>query len=313
MHVCYIDEAGNDQVLSTADAPPVLAIAGLTLAEARLKDFTWRFLNLKKKFNPSLCSGKLTDVIRTEIKGADLRSDLRSGSRRRRTRAIAILDDVVDLIEDCGATLVGQVWVKADGTGVPDGFYPDAIAGMAADMQAMLAAADSRGLMILDARTKWKNVPSVNGITTRRFRSGGDPLSCMIESPVFGHSDTHVALQVADLVASALIFPMACAVYCQDLQGNVHAHHSAYADLHERYGPRLLALEHKYVNSDGYRKGGIQVRDKRNQQPRHLLYSKPTLATTKAAPVVPLQRDPKARKRFRGGVQVTQSEATPSA
>ena len=38
---------------------------------------------------------------------------------------------------------------------------------------------------------------------------------------MFGHSDAHVALQIADIVASALLFPMACAAYCYELGKNV--------------------------------------------------------------------------------------------
>lgn len=79
------------------------------------------------------------------------------------------------------------------------------------------------GLMILDSRTKVKNVGSVHGIITRKFKSGGDNLANLIESPVFGHSDSHIGLQLADIVASAGIFPMACAAYCDDLVPSAQA------------------------------------------------------------------------------------------
>lgn len=40
--------------------------------------------------------------------------------------------------------------------------------------------------------------------------------------PLFAHSDNHVGLQVADLLASTLVFPMAAAAYGAP-EGNVHA------------------------------------------------------------------------------------------
>ena len=300
MHLCYVDEAGNDQVLDVRDAPPVLAIAGITIADSRLKDFVWEYMAIKKRFNPQLERVKLSELIRTEVKGANLRADIRSGSHRRKRRAIGFLDQVMKLLEETNATLVGQIWVKANGAGISSGFYPDAIAGMAADVQAQLAAASSRGLMIIDAQTHWKTVPSVNGITTRRFRSGGDALDCMMESPVFGHSDAHIALQVADIVASALLFPMACAAFCADVTDNAHPH-PAYAELQERYGSRLRDLEHRYVDAQGFKNGGIRVRNKRDFAPAHQLYS----ASPVQATVTPLRPDRRDRTRTRRGAAGT--------
>ena len=36
----------------------------------------------------------------------------------------------------------------------------------------------------------------------------------ILELPLFGHSDNHAALQIADLVCPALLFPMAAQTYC---------------------------------------------------------------------------------------------------
>jgi hypothetical protein len=56
--------------------------------------------------------------------------------------------------------------------------------------------------------TKSKNVPSVQRITTQRVSQWRRRLPARVESPVFGHSDAHVVLQIADLVVSAMLFPM---------------------------------------------------------------------------------------------------------
>lgn len=145
--------------------------------------------------------------------------------------------------------------------------YPEAIAKIAEQFEAQLRVADTNGMMILDARTMFKNVPSVQTITTRPFRPGGDNLRHLAESPVFGHSDTHVLLQVADRIASAGLFPMTCAAYCDDVLGNAHPHPS-YDQLQTRSGERLRRLEHWYVDDDGRRRGGVIVFDTRKRDRR---------------------------------------------
>lgn len=275
VHLCYVDESGNDQLLDRRDAPPVLVIAGLIVPQARLKDAMWRFLDIKKTFNRSLQSAPLSDLIKTEIKGADLRADVRSGVHKRSRRAIGLLDRVMDLLEADNASLVGQIWVKQDSAGVPPNYYAASIGRIAVEFESLLAAGQSEGVMILDARTKSKNVPNVHGTTTQKFKTGGDPLPHLVESPVFGHSDAHVALQVADIVASALLFPLACLAYCDGLKNNVHPHPN-YEKIRSRYAERLRKLEYRYSAADGSRKGGIVVRDNRGKRSSLALYGGPT-------------------------------------
>lgn len=258
----YVDEAGNDQLLDRPDAPPVLAVAGLTIAENKLKPLVWDFIGLKKEFNPQIAKGRLSEVIKYEVKGADLRADLRSDSRRARRRAQSMVDNVLTLVETMNGTITGCVCVKADGMGIPRFYYADSIARIAADFHAQLAAASTPGLLILDAQTKSKNTPNVHGITTRKFKTGGDPMPLLLESPVFGHSDAHVALQIIDIVVSTLIFPMACRAYCRNATDNTHST-EAYDGIAHRWGARLQRLEHRYLDHTGERRGGIAVRNDR--------------------------------------------------
>jgi len=267
LFLCYIDEAGDEQALRTRTDPPVLVIGGIIVEETNAQSLIWDFLQLKKKFNPSLSRDgvKLSDVVAFEIKGSNLRADMRSSSRRRRRAAFGILDAVLDLLDHHNALILGDIQIKGPG---PLGrwVYSKTVSSLADQFETLLRAADSTGLMVLDARTKSKNVPSVNGITTQRFRSGGGTYPHLVESPVFGHSDAHVALQIADLMVSALLFPMACAGYCLCLIDNTHPS-SEYLGVRERYGARLRLLEHKYLASDGRRAGGIRVYDHMNHQP----------------------------------------------
>ncbi|HEY2670590.1 MAG TPA: DUF3800 domain-containing protein [Rugosimonospora sp.] len=241
--LCYIDEAGNEQVLDPAlpDACPVLVVAGLVVAEAQVKPLAWEFLNIKKKYLPGARVGNsrlLSDLIRTEIKGADLRADIRSTSRRRGRWAIGILEDTLRLLETARCGIAGHVWINREGQGLRTASYALSVAKIAEDFHSQLAAAAAPGIMILDARTKSKNVPNVHTITTRKFRSGGDPLPRLVESPVFGHSDSHIGLQIADLVASAVLFPLACLAYCANLSWNTHCHPN-YERIRHRFGWRL--------------------------------------------------------------------------
>jgi hypothetical protein len=117
---------------------------------------------------------------------------------------------VLKLLEEEHAAIIGEVFIKGEKP-LSNWVYPQAVAAIANRFEHQLRAADTQGMIIMDARTKVKNTPSVHRLTTERFKSGGDPVAHLIESPTFGHSDAHVVLQIADIVASALLFPMACA------------------------------------------------------------------------------------------------------
>lgn len=206
LYLCYIDEAGNGQTLDPArpDAPPVLVVGGFTVHDSAIKDLTWDFLKAKKKYRPQLRHAMhLSEVIHTEIKGSDVRKDVRLGNRDRRRAAILLLDSVLAILERYNTRILARVWVKEEGLAFNEtGVYSTSVGSLTETFQAQLADAHARGVMILDSRTKSKNAPNVHCVTTRKYRAGGDGLKGVIESPVFGHSDTHTLLQLSDLVLS---------------------------------------------------------------------------------------------------------------
>jgi hypothetical protein len=242
-------------------------LGGVIIAEAKAKALVWDFLQLKKRFNPSLerPEVRLSDVVSFEMKGSDLRADMRAASRRRRGRAYQIIGSVMHLLEKHDAVIVADIHIKGQES-LGRRVYPQSIHALMSEFETLLRAANTKGMAILDSRTKTKNVPSVNQITTQRFRSGGDAFVHLVESPVFGHSDAHVGLQIADLVVSAMLFPLACAGYCLCLLDNVHPS-EAYLDVRERFGERLRLLEHRYLDGEGSRAGGVRVHDHMNHQP----------------------------------------------
>lgn len=272
MLLAYLDESGDEQPLRTPEDPPVLVIAAVVVGHENVKTIVWRFLQLKKRYNPSLAKDgvQLSDLIRFEVKGSNVRRDVRSATRRNRRRAIGFLDAVLKLLEEEHASILGEVYIKG-AKPLSTWVYPDAVARLASRFEHQLEAAGTQGMIIMDARTKVKNTPSVHRLTTARFKSGGDPISHLIESPTFGHSDAHVVLQIADLLASAFLFPMACVGYCNGLIHNVHIN-DTYAEVRKRYGPRVKALEYRYTDDDGKRITGVRVSDRLNFQPARALY-----------------------------------------
>lgn len=272
MLLAYVDESGDEQPLRTPDDPPVLVIAGLMVDHERAKSLVWKYLQLKKRFNDSLQAEgvRLSDLIRFEVKGSELRKDIRSAGRRNRRRAFGFLDAVLKLLSDEHATVIGEIYIKGEKP-LSKWTYSEAVAAIAEQFEVQLRAAETQGCMILDARTKWKNTPSVHRVTTARFKSGGDPFPHLIESPTFGHSDSHVVLQIADIVVSALLFPMACAAYCGCLIHNIHLN-DEFAAVRGRYATKVRSLEHRYYDAVGKRSGGIRVTDLLNRQPTLQLY-----------------------------------------
>ncbi|WP_197079949.1 DUF3800 domain-containing protein [Mycobacterium haemophilum] len=269
--LAYVDESGDEQPLRTETDPPVLVLAAVTVNHQRVKSLVWDFLQLKKTFNDSLKKSgvQLSDVIRFEVKGSELRKDIRSPGRRNRRRAFGLLDSVLKLLEKHQATVMAEIFVK--GQQPPSRWvYSNAVAALATRFEKQLAAADTQGCMILDARTKAKNTPSVHRITTSRFKSGGDQVPHLIESPTFGHSDAHVVLQIADLLASAILFPMACSAYCGCLIHNLHLN-DEFAVVRGRYASRIRQLE-RCAGVDGKRFGGVRVIDALNRMPKRHLY-----------------------------------------
>ena len=262
MDFCFVDESGSAETLDPAQpsCTPVFVLVGLLVPGEKLRDLNWEFLQLKKQFNPSLANVRLSELIQTEVKGSDLRADLRSGKRDRERRTIGLLDKTLKLLEKHGCSVVGRVVVKDPLSPLQDSsLYSSASWWVCRTFHECLNQRGREGLVILDSRTKVKNTPNAVGIATQMYRTGGDPLHRLVEVPVFGHSDSHVALQIADLIASAVLFPASCAAYAMQHTWNHHAN-PAYLDVRSRFGPRLKKLQYRYYDQNaGHWKGGIHA------------------------------------------------------
>ncbi len=265
MFYCYLDESGCTGALPASDSAiqPVLVIAGLILAHERLRPFTQDFLEIKRRFFPNLLTpdSHYLDWILKEIKGSDLRRAIRAGNRNERRHAIGFMERILDLIERHDAHIIGRIWVK--GIGLPfngTATYTYSVQSICRYFQNFLAVHDTSGIMIADSRDKVRNARVSHSIFTRKFRAAGDEYDRILEMPVFGHSDNHAGIQVADLVCSSMFFPMATYAYCL---GHVQSTHVSllYRQIRDRLGRRLECRQYRYQDQSGKWTGGITVSD----------------------------------------------------
>lgn len=129
-------------------------------------------------------------------------------------------------------------------------------------------------VLVADSRTKPQNAVVAHSILTRKLGAVGDVYPHLAETPVYGHSENHVGLQLADLRCSSLLFPMAVAAYCQGHVSSLHVR-PGYEILRARFGRRLQTLQHRYREGRAYR-GGITVSDAIGGRPGRLLFTPPS-------------------------------------
>lgn len=256
MLACYLDEAGDTGTLTTATSPiqPVLCLLGLTLNLERLREFTLEFTNIKTRFFPGLfpaAQPRLEKILK-EVKGSDIRAAFRTTrrDRRRRHHHIGFLDALFTLVETYGCRVFGRVWVKAIGVHVNSvTTYTSSIQAICSTFQHLLVSQAQSGCMILDPRTKTQDRRVSFSIFTQKFKATGDAYPRLIEMPTFGQGENHAGIQVADLLCSGVLFPLAAYTYCTGHVNNIHVN-PGYAVLKNRYGTKLRALQHRYYDGE---------------------------------------------------------------
>lgn len=274
MKLCYIDEAGDGRRpgRQEADVPPAFVICGLVVDSSNLPALTGDHLAVKARFRPPAAGSQALDDILTEIKGGDLRGNVRKSNRE--DQSFLFLDAVMDLLERHDVGLLGRVWIKNPLEDSDEkAIYTFSVQNIARHLQRHLSLSGSSGLIICDSRSFKQNVDVAHSVFTQKFRRAGDALPNIVEAPLFCHSNNHAGTQLADIVASALVFPMACRTYCQDYDDRLYAH-PAFDLLKERYGSRLMALQQKlrYRLPRGKRVGGLMVKDAVNGRSGRCLF-----------------------------------------
>lgn len=151
--------------------------------------------------------------------------------------------------------------------------YTFSVQDICAGFQELLTLGDIKGAVIADSRNKPKNSTVAHSVFTLKHRVAGDAFDRVIEMPTFGHSDNHVGLQIADLLCSAFLYPMAMHVYCS---GKIHSVHvrSGYHVIQSRYAARIKAMQYRYQDSARHKwRGGITVSDALGKQPGSQLFT----------------------------------------
>lgn len=268
MYFCYVDEAGCTGNLPshTSDIQPIFVLCGLIIPETAIVNITQEFLALKRKFNPHYANSLEhdLDIVKFEIKGAeDLRKPIRKKNRNNARRSIGFLDKLLAILEKYDCKIIPNIYIKSPEHHINSiSLYARSIQKINEHFQRYLVDCDSRGITIADSRSYDLNIKVSHSIFTQKFKATGDAYPNIIEMPVYGHSDNHVAIQITDILCSALLFPIASHVYCAGHIQSVHVH-PKYERLKTRYAERLKELSYRY--QDGYRyKGGITVIDKLN-------------------------------------------------
>lgn len=271
--LCFLDESGDLQSLPNATSPvqPACVILGVVVPASRLAVATRDFLDLKVRFFPGATKGKVgvvqgqpryLDSILHEVKGSELRRKVATGGRRQRRHAVGFLDGVMRIVEAHGMRIFGRVLIKGLGSAI-DGraVYTTSAQSICESFQNLLTATGEFGSVVCDSRDPMGNTRVAHSIFTQKYRAGGDPYDRLVELPTFGHSDNHAGLQIADILSSGIIFPMAMAAYCTGHVQNMHVlpGHSA---VRQRFGPVIRRVQYRYLDGSGAWRGGIHVQDR---------------------------------------------------
>lgn len=272
MHFCYIDESGGFEApnLSPA-ATPLVVFAGVIFPASAIAPLTLDLLEVKRRFKAQPQRHHLNFLLE-EIKGSALRRGVRSRSRRERRGKLGVLHETVRLLEEHDARIVGRILIKKPIEGLdPDKAYTLSVQIIARHFNRFLEENNSHGLIMCDNRAHDDDVRVSHSLLTRKLKATGDELPRIMESVVFARSSNHAGLQIADIVASGLLFPIAARAYCADWAGSAHAH-PRFDELQSRFSARLKRLRYLYQDDEGLTRGGIAVSDKYRKQRSRLLF-----------------------------------------
>lgn len=263
MLMCYVDESGDTGSLvpTERNSQPIFLMSAVIVKQASIAPLTRAIIDLKRRFFPAFGNGAKHwhDWLKVEVKGANLRRALREGTHDARRHVIGFMDKALRLMEKNHAQIVSRIYLKEpnaefNGSSV----YPAAVQRLEMAFENRLQRDNEQGVFILDSRNKVKNVPVSHSIFTMKFGARGNGYDYLAELPLFGHSENHAMLQLADWVGSAFLSPMATRAYYADI-GAVCVHADpAFDVVRARFGQRVKALQYRY-EQDGRKLGGVAV------------------------------------------------------
>lgn len=276
----------------TTDCPdqqPVIVIAGIAVSETHLTALTGDWLQLKRRFYPDVSSklnGGWLDAILHDIKGTTLRRGFKIGAKsKQRQHAHGLISGAISILEQYDAKLLGRIWVKECDDDIDDlTIHSSSLQYICEAFNSRLHN-DERGMVVVDSQTYWHNHRLAHSMFTRRF--GKRPKNTgLADMPVFGHSDNHAGLQIADLMCSAVLAPIASIVYAGSYSSwNTHCN-SGFLDIREEFGERLAARTFGWRNqfkaSHSRRSRSLVVSDPIGKRSTRLMWGPATDERTRA-------------------------------
>ena len=263
MLMCYVDESGDTGALipTERNTQPVFLISAVIAKQPSLKQLTRAIIDLKKRFFPAYDNGlnHWHDWLKVEVKGANLRRSLREGTHDAKRHVIGFMEQLLRLMEQHHVQIVSRIYLKEPNAAFNgSSVYPAAIQRLTMAFEDKLQRENEQGILILDSRNKVKNVPVAHSIFTMKFSAHGTGYDHLAELPLFGHSENHAMLQLADWVGSAFLCPMAVRAYYSGLE-NVCIHADPVFEIvRNRFGQRIKELQYRYER-DGHKLGGVSV------------------------------------------------------
>lgn len=273
MLTLFIDESGCPGQLRTLDSPvqPLLVVAGIALDTSHLAEVTRKFARLTQRYHhgQSRPNEICTDIQAELVKGSDVRRAIRANPSSPELKELAFLDSVLSLMKTHRARLFGTVIVKHVGQEF-DGqvVYGRALHEVVRTFHEQLLASDTFGTAIADFREAKLNGRVSVELMEAKLGPLGDQLPRLLHLPTFGNSEVHAPLQIADLVCSALVWPIAAHRFREELSGSPLLNPTADEGTWRRFRQRLqemtpanevaLAVATPPQTANGYR--AIQLR-----------------------------------------------------
>ncbi|WP_297573171.1 DUF3800 domain-containing protein [uncultured Deefgea sp.] len=244
MHICYIDEAGCPGYLpaNNTEIQPALIIAGLALPKEALDSIGRQFIKIKQLYlyGETRPNSRHQDAL-NELKGADLRRAIREGNKLDAGKAHKLAHLLLDTLNAHGAELYGQVIIK-----VPDDkfngtqLYADAMMRIAKNYHQLLDKELSDGLIVADFRGTEINGKVAQPISLAMWEQK-NTFPRFHLPPTFGNSNSHVGLQIADIIISTLLMPLALAKFGEHIPESKHKKNDDLLHF-KRYAKRLKTL-----------------------------------------------------------------------
>jgi hypothetical protein len=247
MLTCFVDESGcPGKLTSIASAiQPLLVIAGMALDTGAIVRATRDFARISQRYHhgqsrPDQICADLTSEL---IKGVDVRRAFRADPAAAQLKEAPLLDSVLSLLKTHRARLFGVVIVKVPGEEF-DGraVYGRALCDVAQAFHRTLEREQTHGTVIADFREVTLNGRVGAELLEAKLGVAGDQLPWLLHVPTFGNSEMHAPLQMADLLCSALLWPMAAWRFRTELSGSPALHPTSDEATRRAFRRRLLDL-----------------------------------------------------------------------